>query len=484
MLWLTMALAADPTVSLSWKARTQGTIQVVPPAGEHPGGGTISLLLTSGSLEIRHSGPELPAAIPLVPGPISLKLSLSFCKDDNSACRIVELEGQGVIAGRSGSLPLKAVLLETVSSPASQKGIRVLDFSAIWCPPCNLMAAEVLDDPEESVAIRSIPIEKIDVDRTESWEQKSRYRIGGYPTLVAVDEAGHEVDRLVGYPGEEATRAWLLSLGTGVSLTGLEAGSPEAFAVEERGSIARRLAEAGKTEAARRYLVGATETVDFHIARLLIEERPEDARWLFDNQAGYGDWIYTAVEVEPSLASRLGLYIESAPAEAAAGYLGLAAPEGEAGNSLRAAAIALIQSKLTGNIVEDRGWYTELADLYAQSGNWKKAVELLAVPKAAFPAEFTWPYASARILKDAEQWPLAEANAWLALGLAYGDQRLRAAKLLAEILHAEARTTEALQLIDAILTEMPEPPPTLQVRTSRYRNQLLELQATLQSPKK
>ena len=48
-----------------------------------------------------------------------------------------------------------------------------------------------------------------------SWEMKDRYAVGSYPTVIAARPDGTALDRIVGYPGEDAFLSWLVDA-TGV----------------------------------------------------------------------------------------------------------------------------------------------------------------------------------------------------------------------------------------------------------------------------
>ena len=86
----------------------------------------------------------------------------------------------------------------------------------MWCPPCNLLAAEVLHDPEDAEALAPFVVAVVDVDAPWSWALKDRYAVGAYPTLIVTDVDGVVIDRLEGYPGEEAFEAWLTKVQAGM----------------------------------------------------------------------------------------------------------------------------------------------------------------------------------------------------------------------------------------------------------------------------
>jgi thioredoxin 1 len=72
----------------------------------------------------------------------------------------------------------------------------VVDFTAVWCPPCQMMAPVVEKLAGEFAG--KVKIGKLDTDANP--EIAVRYGVSGIPTLGLFRE-GKLVDRLVGFPG-------------------------------------------------------------------------------------------------------------------------------------------------------------------------------------------------------------------------------------------------------------------------------------------
>jgi thiol-disulfide isomerase/thioredoxin len=394
------------------------------------------------------------------------------------------------VQGRKGTIALAETVAQTVPAPptsasASPSGVvKVYDFGAVWCPPCNLLAADLHADPS---ATAGLPLEPVDVDRPESWTLKDRYAVGGYPTLVAVDAAGGVVDRLLGYPGPEATRAWFTKLRAEVPLDVLAADAlagkvPPADAA----AAARRLAEAERTDAAKALFATAADTVDLHIARLTVDETAAaDAAWLFDHHAPAGDWVYAALEAAPTRWMDAVALVPSVSPVVGADLLGSAAEHAPADTAkvLQLSALALLRSAQTGDPAHDRGHYTYLADLLADTGDVPGALALLDRAATTFPDEFTFPFSAARLLVDQKRFAEADAKARLALQKAWGDQRLRAVQVLAEALDGEGKRPEALAVLDAELAAAARPDPAVKVRTHRYLAQVEALRKAIAEKK-
>lgn len=75
----------------------------------------------------------------------------------------------------------------------------LVDFFAEWCGPCKI-SAPIIDDLSVKYDGK-IKIGKIDVDQSN--DTAARYGVMSIPTMV-VFKAGKEVDRQVGFGGQEA----------------------------------------------------------------------------------------------------------------------------------------------------------------------------------------------------------------------------------------------------------------------------------------
>lgn len=68
----------------------------------------------------------------------------------------------------------------------------LLDFSASWCPPCQVMKHEVWPDAEVGAAVAKsfIPV-YMDADSTTSAEAAQRYGVSSIPSIIIVDGDGN-----------------------------------------------------------------------------------------------------------------------------------------------------------------------------------------------------------------------------------------------------------------------------------------------------
>lgn len=524
------ALAAPlPVVDLAWRGGA-GRLIVQAPPGEHLApDAPLRGFLAQGEARTDWSLPTPSSPLALLaavgPGPLAGQLRVSLCQDGGTTCRWAEVEFTGRVEGRRGRLALAVQPLAAAPPPAvvpdpaslfvgdpdaavrdaqaraAATGARVLlDFAAAWCPPCNLMSAELLHDPDDHAALDGLLLVTIDADRADSWTLKDRYAVGGYPTLVATDAQGQELARRVGYDGEEALRAWLQAV-----RDGLDEAAPvgDAAAGDDPAAAAARaltLALQGRDASARQALAVALadpatqDLPTLRRARFLLDPTAADLTWLLAQDAADPTplltWLWEALplaQADPALADGLRQALArvlpaATPVQAAdlLFALGELQAPGPARQAWMGAAAAALRPALTGDLRRDRGHLTWLAELLAGSGDVDGAVALLGRAVATWPADFTFHHALASTLHEAGRDALALPPAQAALACAYGDNRLRAARGLALVLEALGRREEALAVVVEALERAERPAEGLDVRTPRYLAALEELRGRLQ----
>ncbi len=79
----------------------------------------------------------------------------------------------------------------------------VIDFSAVWCGPCK-MIAPIVDQLDEEMT--DVSFFNVDVDENPELAQK--FSVMNIPSLFVV-EKGEVVNRTVGFQPKEQLKAWI-----------------------------------------------------------------------------------------------------------------------------------------------------------------------------------------------------------------------------------------------------------------------------------
>jgi thiol:disulfide interchange protein len=102
-----------------------------------------------------------------------------------------------------GEAALKAAALEFLPldralAQAKTQGRPVLvDFSAIWCPTCRVLHAEVFTNAAVKQAITSgYVLSRVDYESPEAQAFMQRYAVQGFPTLLVLSADGQLVRRV------------------------------------------------------------------------------------------------------------------------------------------------------------------------------------------------------------------------------------------------------------------------------------------------
>ncbi len=468
---LSFALSAEPTLLVRWSGGS-ARLDVTAPPGEHVNEEAPAAFST-GAAEVRGRGGLVGARLPVSTGALTLTAEIPLCDDVGANCRIVIGHARVAAPARAGRIVLQVGTIDVPGPRPTGSAVRILDFAAVWCPPCNQLRADVLDDPTDAHFFAAMPVEMVDVDLPASWPLKSRYHVGGYPTLVAVDAQGGEVDRYVGYEGEASLRAWLVGLDTVTPIAVLEGGPPAGVDRALAGREALRLVGAQREVAARAWLVAAGDDVAAHHTRLLLDKTRADAEWLVAHDPA-GAWIPDALATFPDLWPRVAPHVSELDTGGVITVLDAYAGSAPAESALvaRVSLAALLRTQMGTEPETRRGYIVDLTDTLAKVGNLPRALALLDEYAALYPGEFTFDHAAARLLLDEKRFADAEVRARKALSTAWGDQRLRAGQNLARALDGLGRRPEALTVLRAELAAAPRPGPADEVRTGRYLTQV------------
>jgi thiol:disulfide interchange protein len=96
-------------------------------------------------------------------------------------------------------------------SEARQSGkLRLADFTATWCGPCQRMESETWPDSSLEAKVREFVPVKVDIDRNEAVARQ--YNVEAIPTIVVLDTEGNVLKRTEGYAAADELLAWLAAV--------------------------------------------------------------------------------------------------------------------------------------------------------------------------------------------------------------------------------------------------------------------------------
>lgn len=503
MWWLGLTAVAAPQIEVRWRADV-AHLTVAPETGttlsaDAPARVDVSVderlrVLSLDGAHLQHGvwlgevrGTHLQAA-----------LELQVCEKATGICRPESLTVSADVPNRKkGVLPLVGVpkkaaahsspfnadatpALDAAFASAAASGNRVLlDFSAVWCPPCNLLAAEVLHAPDAETTLAGVEVAIVDVDHPSSWPLKDRYAVGSYPTVVVTDAEGTEYGRLVGYPGREAVLDFLST--TTQPAPDYTTTDPTTLTPDEAARGALALLDAGETDVAAWLARAVTsDSWSAHVARFRTTPSADEVTWLVDHAPERAlDWLPHAGpwgegDGTPALQQALAPILAAVGPVEAADVLWYAAQlhEPEQARADYAAAASLLRASFTGDFAHDRGHIEFLATLLERAGQSDAALDLLDTTARQHPDDPTWFLAGAYHLNERGEHAAALRRAEQAMNTAWGDIRLRVAHTMATALTGLERADEAAAVAENTLAELPAPDADLKVRTHRYREKL------------
>ncbi|MEI7441061.1 MAG: thioredoxin domain-containing protein [bacterium] len=160
----------------------------------------------------------------LYPKEGSYKAFLAICDDSLKYCKIFQPE---IIVGMKSLVQKKTASNKTkpsehygfkIGNPEklleenrkkSPKESTLIDFFALWCPPCNDLDELVFSQKDFQKESKNLNKIKVNVDEEDSWKIKERFQITGYPTLIYLNKNGDEVGRSWGTQSPEIFKTWL-----------------------------------------------------------------------------------------------------------------------------------------------------------------------------------------------------------------------------------------------------------------------------------
>jgi thiol-disulfide isomerase/thioredoxin len=451
--------------------------------------------------------------------PGDVKVTASACEDSGKLCLpetfFVHVDGKAGAPSAAPAAnaphlpPIEGFLTDQPEKALAQakSGHKLLyiHFGAIWCPPCNMLEELTYPTPEFKKASAGYVLLRLDADADVSWDWKTRFKVGGYPTLIIADEQLREIGRVVGWlpapmlAGKLDELQRLKDQPVDSSKDGLRVGRWH----YERGEYARaRKAFAGRKEAeAHRYdLLSEAELAKqedrkdalIRAYRALVGDFPADVE--------LSGWLAELLELDkPFAAARLEQakavadawvndpkldatgYTKGDVYEGTAELLDSAGSQADAKTYYRKGAEAFGAMAERSPLTLSRGPNIERAYCLRKSGDTKAAGALYEKLVAAYPDEFTFRRSYAEMLLEQGDKKKAYEQASLAAEHSYGDNWLRAVHLKASLELQLGKKDEARRTLETALSEASLPSST-QLRTHRYIAKLRGLLAKLDQP--
>lgn len=387
----------------------------------------------------------------------------------------------------------------------------LVHFFAIWCPPCNELGEHTYPSAEFQAAAEDFVLVALDADAATSFAWKARFKVGGYPTVLAADASLRELGRVVGTRSGAGMAKFMGEMKAlkdkPVELALKDAAKDPVAALRvaawraERGEFAEveRLLGERKDPAARLVLLNAREegarragdeAGRVKAAESLLAEFPDDAnyaRWVglvaaADKARGAAlrQSVRSSVEVwtaSPALGetwfSPADLLAEEADFVATVESTAAAKPYW-----LKAAAAQEARAATSPLGAAARGANFGRAYALGQAGEHARAAALLESLVKAYPDEFSFHYEYASALKELGQYAKAYPYARSAAERGYGDNWLRAMRLKASLELELGRPAEAAKTVDSALSEAVLP-ATSDVRSYRYVTELRKLRGAI-----
>jgi tetratricopeptide (TPR) repeat protein len=404
----------------------------------------------------------------------------------------------------------------------------LIDFFGIWCPPCNELDEEVFSSDEFQRASAHFVRLKLDGDRESSWMLKSKFKVGGYPTIVFATSDGEEISRVVGFRNtqeivKQLNEAWEFRT-VPVSSLAAQAKKGNRLALDRLGLAhleRKEYAEAiRQLENSKKYREQFFEAKIGQLKATKEKEKPAAARTKEKSIASAGALIQVlhdsiqafphtpgSIERQAELAS---LYAEQQrPAEqkkvlgsllknaqflvdhpthlatfemtAADLWASMAEAEEALGKSdLAKTAWASAAAEYRKKIVtgRERGYHLELAYCLGRTGDYQAAEQIYEKFEHAYPEEFTFYFNHASMELAQKKFAEAEKLAQTAINYSYVDNKLRVTYLLAEAMQSQGRKADALREVRSVIqtTQVPE---DAEIRTHRYFKKLQDLEKEL-----
>ncbi len=127
-----------------------------------------------------------------------MSLRISACTRAAAAAVVILIGAVPARADRAiDELAWSANFGEALKKSASAGKPVLVDVWAVWCAPCKLMDQTTYRDPSVKAESENFVLMKVNAD--VQLPIIERYRVNAFPTVLFLDEKGHEIARFAGY---------------------------------------------------------------------------------------------------------------------------------------------------------------------------------------------------------------------------------------------------------------------------------------------
>ncbi|MEK6775004.1 MAG: thioredoxin family protein [Bdellovibrionota bacterium] len=408
----------------------------------------------------------------------------------------------------------------------------LVDFFGTWCPPCNVLDETVFNTPEFKQLKQDFVYLKLDADHPISWDLKSKFNVQGYPTVIFANSKGEEISRVV---GSRSAKSFIQEMKSALKYKtlSLDERKKRADAVtlpEETWAFGEMyLRQEDKVNALKYFSLAAkkknlkdkekdllqylplalmakssdknlqTQSIELLKISLInfpTEETFYDKISLLNkyteeqNDEKLKTWVQeqTLVIVDlwlknPKLTTNTEMTVADLWSLKSAAYEELKREnESKAAYKKTAEAYLDLIQKQKLNVESSRGYNIERIYAIYKSGDFDTAERLYSQMQKIYPFEFTFFYNHAQMLKEMKKDTESYEKAEQAYKYSYGDNKLRAVYLMAELQSQKGDKKKALSLLDEVIKTTPLP-ANENVRTHRYVSRLKKLKETISAQK-
>lgn len=465
----------------------------------------------------------------------SAKLTLFLCDDAKTFCErhLVQISWEGQAGAHAA---LKSTSTETEKSASAVPAIDedgfydnrpteafakaratgkplLIDFYGIWCPPCNELKEGVFSKPSFQENAKAFVQLKLDADSPISEALSQRYGIQGFPTVIFASSHGDEISRVVGFRPMDQFLA---------EMKGALSRSDQTFAVlkakakkgdrEAMDRVGLIYLDRGEYDHAYHYLKDTkterekmlsaeagiynqkaktgdkkAKTKELTLLRQAIEEFP-DSPDSISRREDLAQALDEDKKVDEAKKVRLDLVaaakrilakpelMKSYDCTDSDLYTSMAQAYADLGNKAQSdaawtSAADILRKKIAAGA--ERGATLDLAYCLRKLGKTDEAAKLYQKMQKAYPNEFTFWLADAKMNMQLKKYDRARELAQNAFDHSYGANKLDSAFVLATAWKNLGQPEQSKKAIARALESMPPMPPTTnRAARSRIRSRI------------